>query len=349
MRVHRSSGGQRRWRCSLVTALLPAAVFLWADLGVAASRPQTAPAPRPRSIQEPMPPDGSSPTAEVTFAAPQRFAIVNEPQVKWRRLYGKGDVIPDGRGPDRGLVVEEIETTGLRVREVRSQKPFPVAIGAAIPGAAGRLLAETILLEGVNYRYVNVKESVDLEPRVIHIQGRRAWLEIRSTVSQPALAAAPTAAAPAAQPAEYALQTQHRLDATVLGRVRVKEAGRDAYEISAADVRMAMNHAEQVLMETWSTVRPMLSWEQGVAFRVQSPIADGVLGAQGFKVTSPNLAERAGIALGDVILAVNDQPINGFSDLFRLYRQVKADPRLSAVQLKIERQGQLVTKTYRIR
>lgn len=46
---------------------------------------------------------------------------------------------------------------------------------------------------------------------------------------------------------------------------------------------------------------------------------------------------------------MNDQPINGFGDVFRLYRQVKADQRLSAVELKLERQGQLMTKSYRIR
>lgn len=93
----------------------------------------------------------------------------------------------------------------------------------------------------------------------------------------------------------------------------------------------------------------MLSWNQGINFQVPSPIADGVLGPRGFRVTSPNLAERAGLEMGDVVLAVNDHPINGFGDVFRLYRQVKADQRLSAVELKLERQGQLMTKTYRIR
>jgi S1-C subfamily serine protease len=73
------------------------------------------------------------------------------------------------------------------------------------------------------------------------------------------------------------------------------------------------------------------------------------LGPRGFKVTSPNLAERAGLEMGDVVLAINQQPINGFGDVFRLYRQVKADQSLSTVEVKLERQGQLVTKTFRIR
>jgi len=65
-------------------------------------------------------------------------------------------------------------------------------------------------------------------------------------------------------------------------------------------------------------------------------------------VSSPNLAERAGLEMGDVVVAVNQQPITGFGDLFRLYRKVKADQSLSAVEVQLERQGQLVTKTYRI-
>jgi hypothetical protein len=349
MPIDLSSGRRLEFRWSIVPVLLWT-VLLWFDLGAAASRP-----PRTASLdlvaktgRDAGVPDASAPTAEVTFAAPQYFALLSEPKAK-RRLYGKGDLIPDGRGADRGFVVEGIDPTGFRVREMRTQKSFRVAVGAPLPGEGRLLLTETVLLDGVTYHYVTVKERLDLEPRVLQIRGQRAWVEVRSTLSQPVVTAAPARAARPTRPEEHVLQTENRLDATVLGKVRVHETGRDAYQISAADVRMAMNHAERVLLEAWSSVRPMLSWDNGVNFRVQSAVADGVLGPRGFKVTSPNLAERAGIAMGDVILAVNDQPINGFTDLFRLYRQVKADPRLSVVQLRLERQGELVTKTYRIR
>jgi membrane-associated protease RseP (regulator of RpoE activity) len=224
-----------------------------------------------------------------------------------------------------------------------------VAVGEVLPGVGGRRLAETTILDGVDYCYVSVKGSVDPEPRILQIRTRRAALVVDTPSAQAAVAVASAETARPVQVREYALQTQQRLDATILGKVRVKDAGRDNYEISAADLRMAMNHGEQVLMEAWSTVRPMLSWDQGINFQVKSPIADGVLGPRGFRVTSPKLAERAGLEMGDVVLAVNDQPINGFGDVFRLYRQVKADQRVSMVALKLERQGQLMTKTYRIR
>ena len=129
----------------------------------------------------------------------------------------------------------------------------------------------------------------------------------------------------------------------------MKPAGRDTYEIPKADVQLALDHGGQILMEALATVRPSLSLDQGVTYRVQSAAADGVLGPAGFRVLSPNLAERAGLEAGDVVLAVNGQPITGLADLYRLYQQVKADPRLAVVELNLQRQGQLLTKTYRIR
>jgi hypothetical protein len=330
--------------------LLASAILFLAGPAPAAGRLTVAPAqtPPPTAIEESMP-DASSPSAEVTFAAPQRFAIVNEPQTKRRRLYGKGDPVLDGKGTDQGFLVEEVEAVGLQIRDTRAQKMIRVAVGEVLPGGGSRRLAETTVLDGVDYWYVSVKGSVDPEPRVFQIRTRRAALVVDTPTSQTAVAVVPADTVRPAQVGEYALQTQQRLDATILGKVRVKGAGRDNYEISATDLRMAMNHGEQVLMEAWSTVRPMLSWNQGINFQVKSPIADGVLGPRGFRVTSPNLAERAGLEMGDVVLAVNGQPINGFGDVFRLYSQVKADQRLSAVELKLERQGQLMTKTYRIR
>jgi hypothetical protein len=350
MRVHCSLGQHRASCVVFLTVLLASAIHLWVDPAAAAGRPTVAPAqtPPPKVIEEPMP-DASSPWAEVTFATPQRFAVVNEPQTKRRRLYGKGDLVLDGKGTDQGFVVEEVEAAGLQIRDTRAQKLVRVSAGEVLPGGGGRRLAETTVLDGVDYCYVSAKGSIDPEPRVLQIRTRRAALLVDTPPPQTAAAVAPADTAHPAQIREYALHTQQRLDATILGKVRVKGAGRDNYEVSAADLRMAMDHGEQVLMEAWSTVRPMLSWDQGINFQVKSPIADGVLGPRGFRVTSPNLAERAGLEMGDVVLAVHQQPITGFGDVFRLYRKVKADQNLSVVEVKLERQGQLMTKTYRIR
>ena len=49
------------------------------------------------------------------------------------------------------------------------------------------------------------------------------------------------------------------------------------------------------------------------------------------------------------ILGVHGQPVKSFADVFRVYNQLQRDPHVSIIQLDLERQGQRVTKTYRIR
>jgi len=66
-------------------------------------------------------------------------------------------------------------------------------------------------------------------------------------------------------------------------------------------------------------------------------------------VTNPNLAGRFGIKAGDVIVAINDQSVTSFRDLYNLYQQAENNPLLSQVQVKLERRGVPVTKTYRLR
>ena len=136
---------------------------------------------------------------------------------------------------------------------------------------------------------------------------------------------------------------------TLLGRVRVTPTAEDRYEINAADLNAALGHGVQFLAETWPRIWPSVSSQYGVNFDVQSPIADGTLGPRGFRVTSPKLAERGGVDAGDVILGVNGQPVKSFSDVYRVYSQMQRDPHVSIIQLDLERQGQRLTKTYRIR
>ena len=129
----------------------------------------------------------------------------------------------------------------------------------------------------------------------------------------------------------------------------MREAGPNVYEVSAADLQTALEHGGQVLAEAWPSVWPLVSLRDGVSLQLRSPVADGVLGPRGFRVTSPNLAERAGIELGDVVLAVNGQAVNSLGDLYSLYQQVQREARLSTVELRLERHGVPVTKIYQIR
>lgn len=350
-----SSAGHRRMWWLLVTIALSASIPLsrtdQAEAGKkapAAIRPNGPTAPPPRPQTEEAAPD-ISPSAEVTFATPQRFVIVSQSQAGPKRLYARNDIIPDSKVPGQGFVVEEIQADGLVARDTRTQKSIRIGVGSAIPGAGGRRVERTVLLDGVEYHYVSAGPTPDPDPRLLGVRDRRAQLGVDVTAPQLASATAPAEPSPIPPPQERPLELPQRLDKSILEKVRVKPTGRDNYEINAADAKMALNHSGKILMEAMAAVRPELSLDQGLNYRVQSAVADGVLGPRGFRVVSPNLAERAGIEAGDVVLSVNGQPINGLADLYRLYQQVKRDQSISVVELNLQRQGQLMTKTYRIR
>ncbi len=353
MGAHRSPCTRFRWRHWLTAVALGIAGVVWVTPTAAAPQPRTAPAQPQRAAaappraEEPLPVGG--PSAEVTFPAPQRFAIVGEAHGKRRRLYTCGDLVPNVQAPGQGFLVEEVLPDGLQLRESRSQKTVRMGIGTVIPETGGRRLEGTVVLDGVEYRYVHGDSIPDPEPRLLQIRERRAQLVVETAASQAVAYVAPPALSPPPSGNEVPLQLQQRLDKTILEKVQVKPAGRDTYDLNAADVQRALEHGGEILREAMATVRPMVSLDEGISFRVRSPVADGVFGPRGFKVDSPNLAQRAGIEAGDVVTAVNGQPINGFADLFRLYQQAKRDQSISTISLDLTRKGQPVTKTYRIR
>ena len=276
MRAHLSIGRHRAWRCSLTTALAASALLSWTDPAAAASQTKApaaqskAPvAPVSRAPIEATAPD-PSPTAEVTFATPQRFAIVSEPRASTRRLYTNGDFLPDPNAAGQGFIMDKLHPDGLQIRDTRGPKSFRVEVGGVIPGSGGRRLEGTVLLDGVEYRYVTAGSTVDPEPRLLQIRERRGHLEVDITSPQIVAVAVPSAP-PIPPPAtDRSLQLERRLDKAILDKVRVKPAGPDTYEINAADAQMAFDHGGRILAEAMSTIRPMLSLDQGMNFSVKS-------------------------------------------------------------------------------
>jgi S1-C subfamily serine protease len=139
------------------------------------------------------------------------------------------------------------------------------------------------------------------------------------------------------------------LDGDLLEKVRVQPLGRGEYEINTADVESLLENAGRVLADLEPFVMPTLSLKTGFQYQVTSAAADGVLSRQGFTVTAPKLAERAGLQVGDTILNVNGQPVDGFASLYRIFQAVRRDSALRTVQVELERRGSRLTQTYRIR
>jgi hypothetical protein len=313
----------------------PLVIALAASDATAAPKRAATPAPDDAKSEKTASQAGApKSSAEVTFGAPRPFAVVMETGTERRRLYGVGDQLQDARGG--GAKVEQILPGQLLCRDTRSRRAAWVAVGDPVPAVSDRRLAATAFLRSVEYRYVVASKPLDPEPRLVEVRGDRATVELD-------VPDVPSAATSDNAPA------QAKLDEGLLARVRVRPAGRDRYEIDAADVQEVLAHTGRVLAEAWPEVRPTVSVQEGIGAQLRSPVADGAFGSRGFKVSSPRLAAQAGLAPGDVVLAVNGQSVTGFGDVFRLYQEIRRNPTLTTLSVDIERQGQVVTKTFRIR
>jgi hypothetical protein len=289
------------------------------------------------------------PTAKVTFASAQHFAVITEVGSRRQRLYAVGDILVNPGHVGQGMRIQQIGRGRVQLRETGTQRLLWVVDGDLLRGSADRRLMRTPLLKGLDYQYVVTTNPLDAEPRILSIRGDRAALEVDVPPSRQVTAVTSPLASGAGGTEDQIPNLSRKLDATLLGRVRVTPTGPNAYEVNAADVQEVLDHGGRVLAEAWPTLWPMVSLPEGVTIQVRSPVADGVFEPRGFRVISPNLARRAGVEVGDVILAVNGLAVNTFGDLYRLYQQIRRDPRLSLVELSLERQGTPVTKTYRIR
>ena len=183
MRAHSSIGRHRAWRCSLTTALAASALLSWTDPAAAASQTK-APAAQSKAPGAPVsraPIEATaldpSPTAEVTFATPQRFGIVSEPRASTQRLYTNGDSLPDPNAAGQGLSWTNSTQTDCRSAIPVARKSFRVEVGGVIPGSGGRRLEDTVLLDGVEYRYVTAGVHRDPRASLLQIRERRGHLE----------------------------------------------------------------------------------------------------------------------------------------------------------------------------
>lgn len=133
---------------------------------------------------------------------------------------------------------------------------------------------------------------------------------------------------------------------SLFDRVGVREIAGDVYAVTGADVWSALQDPERVLAEAAPDVRLIVSPDSWPRFAISSQAVDGVLTSQGFIVTDPKHAQRAGIQMGDTIVGVNGHRVDGLASLYSISRNVRQTGAQSAIRVYIQRQGSLLTKTY---
>jgi membrane-associated protease RseP (regulator of RpoE activity) len=262
-------------------------------------------------------------------------------------LVAPGELLFHPQERTRAWTVERVAAETVVLREGPRGRGETLRVGDPLPGFPGWRITGTVLLQELHYRYRVVDRLAHPDPVLVALEGTRATLEVE-TLRAPAVGGelfVEGAASPARDAAPPARAT---LNEDLLAQVRVREMSPGRYEVPAADVEAVLENAGRVLADLWPSVQPSLSLQTGLEYRITSAAGDGVLSGQGFTVTAPKLAERAGLQTGDTILRVNGQPVDGFASLYGIFRAVRQDPALRTVQVELVRGGTRLTKTYRI-
>ncbi len=279
----------------------------------------------------PPPESGGNATTLGTMdlSPPVWMAVIGDKQGT-RILVGARDPIFSGKHPHPVALVEDIGPNGLTLSRGERGRKANLVPGQALPGAKDLVFREAVLVKTQEFRHRLVgpggRKILDGEEYLVEIRGTRAILQRDVEFSSPT-----------------ALQEAR------LAAIKIAQVGPHTWEVSAKDIRTAMGSGEAILNSALADSHIDFTRDLGVGLEVKTPIADVRIDNTGFQITNPNLASRAGLQVGDRILQVNDTPINGYASLVEAYGQIKSNASIQTVNLNIERDGQPLTFTYRIR
>lgn len=276
------------------------------------------------------------------FSPAAWMAVISDKQ-GIRFLVGVGEPIFHGTDPRPVGIVQGIVPDVLTMTRTTKGNGVCVAPGHRLPNAGDLTFRGVALVKTQEIRHRVVgpgsRRILDGELYLVEIRGTRAIVqrdvELPSTTAQPTSAPQP--------PSPTALMEQR------LAAIRIVQAGPRRWEVNAKDVRTAMESGEAIINNVLTNSRIDISLDRGVGLELKTPMADVRVDNKGFLITSPNLASRAGLQVGDRILEVNDTPIDGLGALVRAYRKIRSDSSIQMVNLRIERDAQPLSFTYRVR
>jgi membrane-associated protease RseP (regulator of RpoE activity) len=239
-------------------------------------------------------------------------------------IFQEGDSHPVG-------VVRAVRPVDLSIVLSQGGREVRVLPGRPIPGARGLIVRDVVLVTTLEYRHRLVdrgsRKTLGGDLYLIGLRGTRAILQ--RDVDPPSPPTAPM---------------EQRLAA-----IQIVQVAPRVWEVNARDIQTAMDSGEALINRALNESRMDISRTYEIGVELKTPLADVRVDRRGFVVTSPNLASRAGLEVGDRILGVNGMPIDGLGALVRAYRGIKNDPSIRTVHLTIERHEQPLTLTYQAR
>jgi membrane-associated protease RseP (regulator of RpoE activity) len=242
-------------------------------------------------------------------------------------LYKDGEAIFPGEQPLPVGKVVAVHDHAL-VITLASGQAVEIPQGARLPGPHGLVFVRSVLIDTLRFQIrVTAAGTPDRNYSVVDILGRHAILQ-RDAI-----------------PGESRTATL----AEMVNTIPFVEVAPDTWEVPGQSVKQLGNHVGPLLTETLRSASPTVTMKDGVGLKLHNSLGSGTLDRRGFKIGYAKMAQRTGLEVGDVIISVNEQPVNSAGGLFRIYRTLKSDSTVSEVKVVIERNNTLRTLTYRIR
>ncbi len=295
--------------------------------------------------------------AEMGLSQPTRFALIRDEetgQVTLHRpdgpIFLDRDPLPLGRIlwlEDSSLIFAMPNGQSKEVRE-----------GSILPISRRLTYRGSVVLERLRFqaRYSGPNAAPGDDYSVVEIAGREAILQRNTLPGESQIATGGWEGGKPSQAQSRAFagpgsasRVQEKVLAGLVESLPIHEMGPNTWEVPLQDARAVGRSVSQVLFEALSSARPSLTPSYGAALNVDTSVGAGTLDRRGFLVEDPKLASRAGLETGDRILTVNEQPVNSFSGLYRIYQTLKSDSEVSDVKVVINRNSQLQTLTYHLR
>ena len=281
---------------------------------------------------------------DVRLPQATRFALIRDPKSAQIGLYKDGEAIFEGESPLPIAKIAAVHDHAL-VIALPSGRTVKIPKGERLPGARRLVFLRTALLDTFRYQ-VRLGDTTASSSNysVVDILGRRAILE-RNGISREGQTPVGRPALPTPPRAPQETTTL----ATMVNGIPFDEVAPDTWEVPEKNVKELGNQLWPLLAETFRSATPVVTLGNGVGLRLSNSLGSGTLDRRGFEIHYAKLARRTGLEVGDRILSINDQPINSIGGLVRIYRSLKSDASLSAVNVVIQRGDQVQTLTYRIR
>jgi hypothetical protein len=284
------------------------------------------------------------------------FALIRDQKTGHLGVYKSGEAIFEGgENLPLGKIVE-VHDHAL-VLTLPSGQAVKIPRGARLPGQRGLIFVRSTLIDTIRYQVrFGAATASGGDYSVIGISGGRAILQRDSIAQEDKASAGPLAVKGPPKGQEGApraggppsLQEGATL-AEVVDHIPLAEVEPDTWEVPGRQVMELGNHLEPLLMETLRSATPTFTMAGGVGLRINTSLGSGTLDRRGFKIGYAKMAQRTGLEVGDVIISVNEQPVNSIGGLARIYRELRSNSSLSEVKVVIKRGEEMRALTYRIR